>query len=83
MRVGVDVNYIEKTEGRTTLFFAVAAQSMDIIERLLKMKADPSIVTFTGVQALDYALAPRAVELKCNLDIVLKLIENGGYFSII
>jgi ankyrin repeat protein len=50
IEIGVDVNYAEKIEGRTALFYAVAAQNMQIIEALLKLKADPRIVTFTGVQ---------------------------------
>jgi ankyrin repeat protein len=75
---GVDVNYVESVEGRSTLFYAVASQHFKILQKLLEIGANPRIMTLTGVQALDYALVPRAVELKTNLDIAMKLIEAGA-----
>lgn len=75
---GVDVNYVEKNEGLTALFYAVAQQDHEATRTLLSLGANPCHVTFTGVQPLDYALAPRDVSCFTDLELVLMLVEAGS-----
>ena len=60
--------------GNTALMKAVGSRNADSVRVLLELKADPSIVTKSGLSALEIA--------ECIQDPLMVEILRGGYFFI-
>ena len=66
----INVNYQCPTNGATALYTAVEKKKIDIVKRLLALKADPNIKSFQPAAPLCAAIAAK------ETDIVLLLLQN-------
>lgn len=60
---GADVNLVDSTEEFTALMMAAAEGQLEVVKRLIKRGADPSMVDTDGDGAMKFAMQKRHVEV--------------------